>query len=265
MREIGKSYQERGVTDVISLDVKQELRPVQAYIYEHTRSWLVDHDESLPLGEKVKLAYKRTPTDEEWDRLMWALNVSTESPLPDLVQSPGIIEAFRELYGYRPKKFPICKFRASITGRSKSQYNWHQDQGTWFVTKLKELAQAMPSTLWLSVNGADTTCSVEFALYSHQLQLLDHQFVDGQGLFQANVGTNIDKLETWKIQTEAGEGVIFHPLTLHRTVAPTSSRPRYSVDIRYSNPNLAMNHRTNWKFMLKRIWAGMTQTSVTYR
>jgi hypothetical protein len=265
MSELAQLYKKRGVTDVISFDVRQELRPVQAYIYEHTRSWLVEHDESLPIGEKVQLPYARTPSDEEWDRLMWALNVSTESPLPELVQSPGIIEAFRELYGYRPKKFPICKFRASVAGRSKSQYNWHQDQGTWFVTKLKELAQAMPSTLWLSVNGADTTCSVEFALCSHKLQLLNHGFVKGQGLFQADVGQDIDAFETWKIQTKPGQGVIFHPLSLHRTVVHTSPRPRYSVDIRYSDPNMTMNHRTNWKFLLRRIWAGMTQTSVTYR
>ena len=125
------------------------------------------------------------------------------------------------------------------------------------MTRFKHLAEAMPSTLWLSINGANVNNSVEFALKSHDIELLNHRFVDGQGLFNAEVGDRVDSFDTWKVETNAGEGVIFHPLLLHRTVMPTSNVPRYSVDIRYSPSKMTRKHRTNWRFLMRRIWEGV--------
>ena len=36
-------------------------------------------------------------------------------------------------------RFEICTFRARIPNQSRVIYNWHQDEGTWFLSKNKNL------------------------------------------------------------------------------------------------------------------------------
>ena len=49
-----------GFTDIIYIDVHEELLPLQKKIYEITKPLLVDHEDNLSILEKIKLPFKRT-------------------------------------------------------------------------------------------------------------------------------------------------------------------------------------------------------------
>jgi len=255
MNELIEKIKYQGVTNLIKVDCTSELANLQSYIYDLSHHLLIDHDSSLTLLDKLQVPFKEPMKTKDWSTLMREVNDSPDSPLKKLVDSAAIVEVFEKLFGSKPEKFPICAFRAAVASNQRAHYDWHQDQGTWYVTKMKKLARQMPYTFWFSVNGADSSCSVEFALKSHHLKLLFHSFVEGQGAFQANIGKDIGKFEKFIIDAQAGEGILFHPLTLHRTIVPLTLRPRYSIDIRYSNPNGNHWHNVQLRFLLKRLIA----------
>ena len=54
------------------------------------------------------------------------------------------------------------------------------------------------------------------------------------------------------------EAVIFHPLTLHRSVVDSGDKinlyPRYSIDIRYYEKDIKLNYKTSLLFKLKKYY-----------
>ena len=94
--------------------------------------------------------------------------------------------------------------------------------------------------------------------YSHKKKLLNHSFVKGQGYFNAKINHEPNQNLIYTVNTKASEGVIFHPLTLHRSVVDNSVNlnmsPRYSIDIRYYDKDVNLNYRTSLLFKLKKYY-----------
>ena len=97
--------------------------------------------------------------------------------------------------------------------------------------------------------------SIEILSKSHTDKLYDHKFINGQGYFSANT-KKILKKEVFKISTNPSEGVLFHPLTLHRSVNPSKTvnmRPRYSIDIRFFENDVKLKYKTSLIFKFKKL------------
>ena len=109
-------------------------------------------------------------------------------------------------------------------------------------------------TLWLSLNGANKEESIQLVKYSHKKKLFNHEFVNGQGFFNINEKDSINDNDIFTVEIKTSECVIFHPLTIHRSVPPTklSLRPRYTVDIRYYDENFEKDFKVDWKLSTKR-------------
>ena len=109
--------------------------------------------------------------------------------------------------------------------------------------------------MWLSLNGANKAESIQLVKYSHKKKLLNHNFVSGQGFFNIDKKNEIDENDIFTVETKASEGVLFHPLTIHRSVPATkiNFKPRYTIDIRYYDENFEKKFKVDWKFSVKKI------------
>ncbi len=250
MTELYETLLEHGVTPIVSVMPERALAPLQEVIYAHTRHLIVEHDPALPVAERVRLPFARPASHEDWLRLMRRVEDCPEKRA--LVDALPVVATFARLYGRRGERFPVSLFRAAFYGLSQSQVTWHQDAGTWYATRRRWLASKVPTTLWLSLNGADRTNSLEIAVRSHTARLLNHRFSAGQGVFRADVGRLLDGCERVRVACEAGQGIMFHPLTLHRTISPQSLRPRYSIDIRYFSPEHTARFKVSPRFRVQR-------------
>jgi len=225
-------YEEEGFVVLRGLDVAAELTGVQQLIYDITAPLIEPHDPSLPLADRLRLPFAQVPTDAEWSHLMRTVNES--AAFKQLVDAPGVRRAFAEVIGGEPRRFPICVFRAQVPKQRRAVYRWHQDEGTWYAVPVASLAYKMPGTLWLSINGADTTNSIELIPRSHRCGLRLHRMVEGQGHFDADPPADLPAPVV--MQTKPGDGVLFHALTFHRSVVSGGLAPRYSADLRYYDP-----------------------------
>lgn len=248
------NFHNNGFIKEFHVELGDILINLQNRIYNKTKTILVDHPSSLPISEKIKLPFKNIPNKEFWSDIMNDINQSDELEL--LVSSKAIKNSFKKIFS-NPIKFEICTFRARIPNQSRVIYNWHQDEGTWFLSKNKNLQNKNPATLWFSINGSDKHNSIELVPKSHLSKLFKHSYVDGQGYFKAEQ-IKIDPKKIYTVQTKISEAVIFHPLTLHRSVLINNDNPdmhpRYSVDIRYYDLNNSSKYRTDLKFLIKRLF-----------
>jgi hypothetical protein len=224
-------YEERGHTAPVRIVRADALVPIQTRLYALTARLLVAHDPALPLAERLALPLAETPRERDWSALMAAVNESTE--LAALVGAEPVRRAFERLFDGPVEPFGIARFRAQFPREHRSIHGWHQDEGTWYALPAKNLAHKLPATLWLSLNGADTSNSIEIVPGSHRGHLEDHYFTDGQGYFRAELPHAFRATPPFVARTAPGEGLWFHPLVFHRSVPMETYRPRYSIDIRY--------------------------------
>jgi hypothetical protein len=230
------------------------LVPIQTRIYELTARLLVPHDPALPLAERLALPLAEPPRDQDWSALMAGVNESAE--LAALVGADAVREAFERLFEGPVAAFGISRFRAQFPRQRRSVYAWHQDEGTWYAVPAKSLAHKLPATLWLSLNGADATNSIEIVPGSHRGHLEDHYFTDGQGYFRAELPREFRTTPPFVAEAAAGEGLWFHPLAFHRSVPMATSRPRYSIDIRYYPTGvIPERYKVRLRFRAKRLVA----------
>ncbi len=163
------------------------------------------------------------------------------------------MERYKEIFD-NPIKFKICVFRARFPNQKKVFYDWHQDEGTWFLSKNKKVLNKFPATLWFSINGANHEDSIQLIKFSHKSKLHHHRYVKDQGFFSIDENKIIDPKKIVTIETKPSQCIIFHPLTLHRSIPQDklNFRPRYSVDVRYYDPDFRPNFKINILFRLKK-------------
>ncbi len=246
------NFSNRGFTEIIPIQFKDELKNLQSKIYGLTKNLLEEHDDKINIAEKIKLRFKKKPSNEIWSNLMEEINISEE--LKTLINSKSIKDTFKMIFD-NPIPFEISTFRARFPEQKRVMYNWHQDEGTWYLSKKKEHLNKFPVTLWLSLNGASKEESIQLVKYSHTQKLFNHNFVKGQGFFNIDQNDTIKEKDIFTVETKASECVIFHPLTIHRSV-PTKKlnlRPRYTIDIRYYDENFKKDFKVDWKFSIKKV------------
>ncbi len=247
-----KDFYNNGFTDIFKLNLGNTLINLQNKIYNCTKELIVEHNPDIGLDQKIKLPFKRIPDGIKWSEIMNKINDSHE--LKNLINSKEIIEKFKSIFK-KPKKFNICFFRARFPGQKRAIYNWHQDEGTWYMSNDEKNLNKYTATLWFSINGADKYDSIQLIENSHKNILYDHVYNKGQGYFSAKLKKfKFDRDLIYTVETRPSEAIIFHPLTLHRSVPCVRKefRPRYSIDMRYYDENKKLSYKTNFLFKLKK-------------
>ena len=250
---MNKNFINKGFTDIIYISAEQELTKLQNLIYLNTKDLLIDHEKNISINQKLNLNFKKIPSPKNWSNLMNVINESHE--LKSLINSEGIKQAFKKIF-VNPEPFEISTFRARIPNQKRVIYNWHQDEGTWYLSKNKNHLNKYPATLWFSINGAEKNDTIQLVEHSHQKKLYNHKFVSGQGFFNIDKKNIINEKNIYTVVTQPSEGIIFHPLTLHRSVPndPMLLRPRYTIDIRYFDKNYKPKFEVDFKFRVKKFF-----------
>ena len=249
---INKNFDNEGFLKEFSIELGDILKQLQERIYFLTKELLVEHKQDLPIEKRITLPFKEIPSKNFWSNIMNDINNSLE--FNNLVSAPQILQSFKKIFR-KPIKFEICTFRARIPDQSRVIYNWHQDEGTWFLSNNNNLQNKYAATLWFSVNGSNDKNSIQLLRGSHRNKLLNHTYIEGQGYFSAD-GVNAKNHEIYTVNTNISEAVIFHPLLLHRSVINKDNKPdmypRYSIDIRYFDGDLKLDYSTSLKFRIKK-------------
>lgn len=250
MSNLSESLRNYGVTEKLQVVPTDKMEPIQELIYDLTYHLLPNHDSGLPAAERIKLPFQNVPLNEDWSKIMSTVNTSTEAEA--LLQSPEIIQLFEEILSSPVELFPISFFRAGFFGQARAIYNWHQDLGTWYVSGDRDLVEKQPVTLWLSLNGADRTNSLEIIPGSHNNRLEHHVYVKGQGRFSLRKAPALNS-DVIVPECSPGQGVLFDQLTVHKTITNPSLSPRYSFDIRYYSPNQKASYNVAHSMKLLRL------------
>lgn len=260
--ETATLYEHEGCTPILNVVDEATLAPLQQLIYSKISHLLSEHSSDMPLVERLRLPFKAKTSAEDFSHFMRAIDGSQE--VLDIIYHPSVRAAFELIFDSdQVEPFPISRFRAQFPSLSKSTYSWHQDEGTWYAVPVTTLAYKMPATLWLSINGADKTNSIEILPGSHHSKLENHYQVQGQGFFNADVPAHLRSVPTRIIETRPGQGVAFHPLTFHRSVVSEVDRPRFSIDIRYyKKVAQPAEYKVDWRFKMKRLYSS-AKTVVT--
>lgn len=233
-----KDFLEKGFTQILKINFKNELLDLQKLIYENTKDLLIDHDDNLNIEDKLLLPFSEEASDSFWSKLMYTINGSDE--LKSVVQSESVKKTFLNILD-NPILFDVCPFRARLAMKKKNIYGWHQDEATWFLSTKENIKNKFPPVLWLSINGSNKSNSIQLVKYSHLKKIYHHTMVNGQGYFNIKNPEEFLKNDNiYTVETKPSEGIIFHPGTVHRSVVPSVDAkliPRYSVDIRYYDNN----------------------------
>jgi len=253
---ISDKFYNEGYLEVFKIESGNALLELQKKIYSLTKDKLIDHDLNESIDTKLRLPFKEIPEKKFWSFFMNEINSSQE--LDNLIESKPIYEAFKKVFN-EPCRFDISAFRARLPDQKRVIYDWHQDEGTWFLSK-KKLNNKLSATLWFSINGSNYNNSIHILKKSHKKKLLNHKYVDGQGYFSADLKEQINENDIYKVKTEPSEAVLFHPLTLHRSVSEVNvinMQPRYSVDIRFFEKKGNLKYKTNLIFKIKKFFKSL--------
>lgn len=244
------AYLRDGVTPVLRVLSPQALVEAQTLIDAHLQPFYAPEVAALPLAERLRRPFAEPPPPQVWSALMARAN---DAPaIRGIIEAPEVRAVFEDALGGPVEPFPVSLFRARFPDQVRAHYDWHQDAGTWYVTRDGRLAEKAVATLWLSINGADAGNSIEILPRRGEARLRYHRPVDGQGRFRA-APQDIDTSGAIAVACAPGEGVLFDQLTLHRSVpARPESAPRYSIDIRYYRPNERARYPVDLRFRLRR-------------
>jgi hypothetical protein len=252
MEVVSERYRTDGCTDVRRIVEESALEPLQSLIWELTAHLLPDEVRERPLGDRLRQAFVRVPSRDDMAQLMNTVQASAE--LRAVRDLPGVVRSFEEVLGSdRVEPFPVLRFRAHVPDVPRTSFAWHQDEGTWYAEPVKALAARAPATLWLSINGADPTNSIEVIPGSHECGLAYHRHHEGQGRFDAELPAAVEQLPRQRATASPGEGMFLHPLVFHRSVPSPTGWPRYSVDVRYCAPDQPPpQFPVDWRLKLRR-------------
>ena len=163
-----EDFQKNGFTKVFKVNFDDELTGLQKLIYNVTKNQLIEHNTDISLEEKINLKFKEIPKENFFSDLMNSINTSSE--LKNVLNSKGILNSFKLIFN-NPEPFDISTFRARIPNQKRTIYKWHQDEGTWHLSKNPSHINKFPATLWLSINGTFESDGIQLVRYSHKEKL----------------------------------------------------------------------------------------------
>ena len=126
---------------------------------------------------------------------------------------------------------PVFNARPKLPNQQLTVVPWHQDSGYFGA----QSESALIPTAWIPLVPVDETNGcLQVVAGSHKMGLLNHHTEDREGRFLEVLDSLIDESKVITCPMETGDALLFHNLTLHRSVAHTiDNLIRWAIDIRY--------------------------------
>ena len=186
-------------------------------------------DEGLELPFETRLARVAGEHANGFGR-SWRNQVAT-SEIFDLHYAAPLVDAIGQLMGTDVIGHPVFNARPKLPGQQLTVVPWHQDSGYFGTVSETSLIP----TAWIPLVPVDESNGcLQVVAGSHQLGVVNHRTEEREGKFLEVVDELVDTSRIVTCPMELGDALVFHNLTLHRSLPHTTSETiRWAIDIRY--------------------------------
>ena len=203
-------------------------RVVDGIINELKTDGIIE-DEGMGLPFETRLAQVAGEYANHFGR-SWRNQVAT-SEIFDLHYAPLLVDAIGQLTGTDVIGHPVFNARPKLPGQQLTVVPWHQDSG-YFGTVSED---SVIPTAWIPLVPVDVTNGcLQVVAGSHRLGVVDHHTEEREGKFLEVMDELIENSRVVTCPMGLGDALVFHNLTLHRSLPHTTSEiVRWAIDIRY--------------------------------
>ena len=203
-------------------------RVVDGIIRELKKDGIIE-DEGLELPFETRFAQVAGEHANRFGR-SWRNQVVTPEVF-DIHHAPRLVDAIGQLTGTDVIGHPVFNARPKLPGQQLTVVPWHQDSG-YFGTVSED---SLIPTAWIPLVPVDETNGcLQVVAGSHRLGVIDHRTEEREGRFLEVLDELVDDSCIFTCPMEVGDALVFHNLTLHRSLPHTTSEiVRWAIDIRY--------------------------------
>ena len=160
----------------------------------------------------------------------WRNQVATAEVF-ELHHAPLLVDAIGQLTGTDVIGHPVFNARPKLPGQQLTVVPWHQDSG--YFGTISETS--LIPTAWIPlVPVNETNGCLQVVAGSHRLGVVKHHTEEREGKFLEVIDALVDASRIVTCPMELGDALVFHNLTLHRSLPHTTSETiRWAIDIRY--------------------------------
>ena len=160
----------------------------------------------------------------------WRNQVATPEVF-EIHHAPRLVDAIGQLTGTDVIGHPVFNARPKLPGQQLTVVPWHQDSG-YFGTVSED---SLIPTAWIPLVPVDETNGcLQVVAGSHRSGVIDHRTEEREGRFLEVLDELVDDSCIFTCPMEVGDALVFHNLTLHRSLPHTTSEiVRWAIDIRY--------------------------------
>lgn len=160
----------------------------------------------------------------------WRNQIAT-AEVYELHYAAPLVAAIGQLTGTDVLGHPVFNARPKLPGQQLTVVPWHQDSGYFGTVSETSLIP----TAWIPLVPVDETNGcLQVVSGSHRLGVVDHRTEERAGKFLEVMDELIDDSRVVTCPMALGDALVFHNLTLHRSLPHTTSEVvRWAIDIRY--------------------------------
>ena len=186
-------------------------------------------DEGLALPFETRLAQVAGEHANRFGR-SWRNQVAT-AEIFEIHHAPPLVDAIAQLTGTDVIGHPVFNARPKLPGQQLTVVPWHQDSG--YFGRVSETS--LIPTAWIPLVPVDETNGcLQVVAGSHRLGVIDHRTEEREGRFLEVMDELIEDSRIVTCPMALGDALVFHNLTLHRSLPHTTSEiVRWAIDIRY--------------------------------
>lgn len=201
---------------------------VDGIIRELKKDGIIE-DEGVELPFETRFAQVAGEHASRFGR-SWRNQVATPEVF-EIHRAPRLVDAIGQLTGTDVIGHPVFNARPKLPGQQLTVVPWHQDSG-YFGTVSED---SLIPTAWIPLVPVDETNGcLQVVAGSHRLGVIDHRTEEREGRFLEVLDELVDDSCIFTCPMEIGDALVFHNLTLHRSIPHTTSEiVRWAIDIRY--------------------------------
>ena len=209
--------------------VRKNFASVVDGIIDELKADGVIEDKGIELPFETRLAEVAGEHANRFGR-SWRNQVATAEVF-DLHHAPRLVDAIAQLTETDVIGHPVFNARPKLPGQQLTVVPWHQDSG-YFGTVSE--ASLIP-TAWIPLVPVDETNGcLQVVAGSHRLGVVNHHTEEREGKFLEVMDELIENSRIVTCPMALGDALVFHNLTLHRSLPHTTSEiVRWAIDIRY--------------------------------
>ena len=214
------------------------------------------HARQLHEARKISSTYQDSPLDERLlqicleekgdERISWLWNRQLFGPeIYELLTKPAILDIVESLIGPEITVNGDYWLRFKPPNES-SEFPWHQDSIYYNGSRPPEGSEHVPTeqttilSLWIPMVDVDETNGcIEIAAGSHKHGLRKYETNDWNRKIPVEEVSELGEVQY--VPMKAGDVLVFHNLTFHRSGPNRGNAIRWSIDLRYSATGSPLN------------------------